>query len=340
MEADSIMPAHSAEALTSALKTEAGRLGFDLVGVAPALSPPSFPRFRQWLADGFAADMRFLSDRADSHEHPDRVLQGVKSILVLGTNYRTSEPVAPAAGEGRVSRYAWGLDYHDLIRARLHELADFHRRLAPDAPVRGIVDTAPLLEREFGRLAGLGWIGKNTMLINDRFGSWFFLAALLSGAELLHDLPDDRSRCGNCRACLDACPTGALVEPFRLDSRKCISYLTIESRGDVPAEYRKALGNRLFGCDACQEACPWNRRTPPTGEPSLQPLPGMNPVNLRELIAMDQQALKTRFRHTALWRAKPQGILRTAAILLASNNSTTPKTIMNGPSPSNQRNGI
>ena len=195
-------------------------------------------------------------------------------------------------------------------------MADFHRRLAPTARVRGVVDTAPLLERHFGQLAGLGWIGKNTMLINERFGSWLFLAALLTHRGIGVRRAGGGDHCGSCRACLDACPTGALMAPHRLDARKCLSYLTIESRGPLPAEFRAACGGRLFGCDACQEACPWNRRTPSTAEPAFQPGPGMNPVDLGELVSMDEAAFRRRFRHTPLWRAKREGILRNAAAVV------------------------
>ena len=201
-----------------------------------------------------------------------------------------------------------------MLRGRLHKLADFHRRLVPGAGVRSVVDTAPLLEREFGRLAGLGWVGKNTLLIHPRLGSWFFLAALLSTEELVYDEPSTVGRCGSCRACLDACPTGALVEPYRLDARKCISYLTIELRGAVPAELQAACLGRLFGCDACQEACPWNRQTPASAEPAFQPGVGMNPVELAELSALDEEAFRRRFRHTPLWRPRRTGILRNAEV--------------------------
>jgi len=230
-------------------------------------------------------------------------------------NYRTVEPAATGPGQARVSRYAWGDDYHDVVRRRLGELAEFLRRLAPAASVRGVVDTAPLLERQFGRLAGLGWIGKNTMLINRRLGSWFFLAALLTTEELDYDRPTQTDHCGSCRACLDACPTGALAGPYHLDARKCISYLTIESRGPVPDELHAAVGDRLFGCDACQEACPWNRRTPATAERAFHPGPGMNPVNLAELCSLDEEGFHRRFRHSPLWRARREGILRNAAVV-------------------------
>jgi epoxyqueuosine reductase len=332
------------DSLTTALKEEARRLGFDLVGVAPAVAPPSFARFEEWLAEGCAAGMHYLAQRAETRSHPRHVLEGVRSILMLGMNYRTVEPAgAPAAslGEPRasarglatsrvdaipgltprarqkhgvVSRYAWGDDYHDVLRGRLHTLADFHRQLAPEAQVRGVVDSAPLMEREFGRLAGLGWIGKNTLLINRQFGSWFFLAALLTTAELACDQPCETDHCGSCRACLDACPTGALAEPYRCDARRCISYLTIEHRGPIPPEFHVAIGNRLFGCDACQEACPWNRATPHTPDPAFHPRPGMNPVDLAELRQLDEAAFRERFAGTPLLRAKREGLLRDAEV--------------------------
>jgi epoxyqueuosine reductase len=197
----------------------------------------------------------------------------------------------------------------------LHKLADFHRQLAPEEQVRGVVDTAPLLEREFGRLAGLGWIGKNTLLINRQFGSWFFLAALLTTAELVCDQPCETDHCGTCRACLDACPTGALAEPYRCDARRCISYLTIEHRGPIPPEFHAAIGNRLFGCDACQSACPWNRATPSTPDPAFHPRPGMNPVDLAELRQLDEAAFRQRFSGTPLLRARREGLLRNAEVV-------------------------
>jgi epoxyqueuosine reductase len=302
----------NAAALTAALKEESFRLGFDLAGATLAVASPEFERFQQWLADGYAGEMHYLADRLDAYRHPDQLLEGAKSVLMLAVNYRTAEPVEPGPGQARVSRYAWGADYHEVIRRRLHKLADFLRQLVPGAGVRGVVDTAPLLERQFGQAAGLGWIGKNTTLINRRLGSWFFLAALLTTEELTCDEPIAGSGCGSCRACLDACPTGALIEPYRLDARKCISYLTIELRGEVPTELRAACGGRLFGCDACQEACPWNRRTPPTAELAFHPGPGMNPVDLAELAALDEDTFHHRFRHTPLWRARREGILRNA----------------------------
>jgi len=298
-------------ALTAALKEESHRLGFDLVGAAPAVDAPGFEHLCRWLADGCAGTMDSIGKRLAAYRNPGQLLDGARSVLMLGMNYRTVEPVAPGPGQASVSRYAWGGDYHALIRRRLHALADFHRRLVPDARTRVVVDTAPLLERQFGQLAGLGWIGKNTLLINETYGSWFFLAALLTTETLEYDEPG-RDRCGSCRACLDVCPGGALVEPHRLDARKCVSYLTIELRGETPEELRGVCGRRLFGCDACQEVCPWNRRTPATAEPVFQPAEGMNPVELADLLALDDEAFRRRFRHAPLWRARREGIHRNA----------------------------
>jgi epoxyqueuosine reductase len=309
------MPAPS---LTAALKTEANRLGFDLAGVCPAVTAIGIERFGEWLSAGYAGEMHYLADRTEAYGHPRNVLDGVRSILMLAMVYRTAEPAAPGAGEGRVSRYAWGHDYHDLIRERLNRLGDFLRREAPGARVRGVVDTAPLLEREFAQLAGLGWIGKNTLLLNKQLGSWFFLAALLTDQELDYDEPHAADHCGTCRACLDACPTGAFVEPYVLDARRCISYLTIELRGPIPDNLRSGVGDWLFGCDICQGVCPWNHRAPLSIEPSFAPGENTNPIELAALFALDDAAFRERFRHTPLWRAKRRGLLRNAAIVLGN----------------------
>jgi epoxyqueuosine reductase len=313
-------PAMTPEILTARLKEEARRLGFDLVGAAAAVEPPGLGRFRQWLADGFAGQMGYLAARAAAYEHPAGVLPGARSLLMLASGYRTVEPMSAGAPQGSVARYAWGQDYHDVVRRRLRTLAEFHRRLVPGAAVRGVVDTAPLLERDFARLAGLGWIGKNTLLIHRQLGSWLTLAALLTSETLVYDEPA-KSHCGTCRRCLDACPTGALVEPYRLDARRCLAYLTIESRESLPEEFRGPLGSRLFGCDACQEVCPWNGRASETREAAFAPREGMNPVDLIELIALDEAAFDRRFRGTALMRAGRRGLLCRAALLLGHSGT-------------------
>jgi epoxyqueuosine reductase len=192
------------------------------------------------------------------------------------------------------------------------------RQSAPAAAVRGVVDSAPLLERELAQLAGLGWIGKNTLLLNKRAGSWFFLSALLTDIELEYDEPHHTDHCGTCRACLDACPTGAFVDAHVLDPRRCISYLTIESRQAFPPELRSQVGDWLFGCDICQEVCPWNREAPVVEEQAFQPKGGQVSLNLAELFYLDDDEFRARFRHTPLWRAKRRGILRNAAIVLGN----------------------
>jgi epoxyqueuosine reductase len=306
----------SSKSLTVAIKTEARRLGFGLSGVCPAVAPSGLSRFHEWLEAGFGGEMRYLAGRAEAYSHPRNVLDGACSIVMLAMVYRTAEPVEPQPGQGRVSRYAWGTDYHDLIRSRLHELADFLVASAPGCKARGVVDTAPLSEREFAQLAGLGWIGKNTLLLNKRLGSWFFLAAVVTDAELEYDEPHEADHCGTCRACLDACPTQAFVAPYVLDARRCISYLTIELRGQIPYELRSEIGDWAFGCDICQDVCPWNNHAPASAEPAFQPSDGMNPIELAALFGLNDAAFRARFRPTPLWRAKRRGILRNAAIVL------------------------
>jgi epoxyqueuosine reductase len=310
-------PLHPAE-LTAALADHARHLGFDQVAACPAVEATGTSRLAQWLEAGYAGEMQWLADRQAAYAHPRHVLDGVRGMLMLATIYRTQEPTPCVAGQGRVSRYAWGSDYHDVLHERLHGLADELRRLAPGARARGVVDTAPLLEREYALLAGLGWIGKHTLLLNREQGSWFFLSALLTDQELAPDRPPEVDHCGACRACLDACPTGAFVQPYVLDARRCISYLTIEHRSAIPVELRPGIGDWLLGCDVCQEVCPWNRRAAATDEPAFQPVANADPVDLIALFELDDEAFRRRFRHTPLWRPKRRGLLRNAAIILGN----------------------
>jgi epoxyqueuosine reductase len=304
--------------LTTELKVAAEKLGFELAGVCPAVEPTGLDRFRQWLSAGYGGDMEYLSSRAEAYTHPRFVLEGVRSIVMLALSYRTVEPGASQAGRGRVSRYAWGADYHDVIRTRLGHLAETLRRLAPEAQVRSVVDTAPLMERDFAQLAALGWIGKNTLLLNKQAGSWFLLAALLTDQELDYDTEQSTDHCGTCRACLDACPTDAFVDAYVLDARACISYLTIESRGPIPRVLRPKLGDWLFGCDVCQEVCPWNHKVAPTDDREFEPRSGHTTLELAELFDLDDAVFRARFRHTPLWRPKRRGLLRNAAIVLGN----------------------
>ena len=305
-------------ALTAALKAEASRLGFELSGATAAITPPRLASFHRWLEDGFQGEMHYMANRVGAYEHPRHVLDGVRSLLMLGMVYRTAEPIPPAAGQGTIARYAWGDDYHNHIRPRLHKIADLHRTLTPDAVVRGVVDTAPLHEREFAERAGLGWIGKNTLLLNRKHGSWFVLAALLTSEALAYDEPTTVGHCGTCTACIDGCPTGAIVEPYRLDARKCIAYQTIELRQPIPEEQRAALGQRVFGCDVCQDVCPWNRRAPVTEEPAFQSRPDTNPVSLADLLAIDEATFRERFAGSPVLRAGRRGMVCQAAYALGN----------------------
>lgn len=306
------------QSLTQSIKAAAEQLGFALLGVCPAVQPRGLARFDEWLTAGYAGEMRYLPERREAYAHPDSILSGVRSIVMLAMDYRTLEPSAPQSGRGRVSRYAWGVDYHALVHDRLESLCGKSRELCPQAAVRGVVDTAPLLEREFAELAGLGWIGKNTLLLNTKRGSWFFLAALLIDQLLGYDTPHEQDHCGTCRACLDACPTQAFAAPGVLDARRCISYLTIELRGPIPRELRAGIGDWLFGCDVCQDVCPWNHRAPESRESAFQPINGETSLSLAGLFEMDQAAFRARFRHTPLWRSKRRGLLRNAAIVLGN----------------------
>jgi epoxyqueuosine reductase len=304
--------------LEERLKQQAHALGFELVGIAPATEADGFDRLRDWLARGFAGTMDYLDRHGEARRHPASILPEVRSIIMVGMNYRPADTEEKRTGQGRISCYARGRDYHEVLRERLRRLLDWLRQERPDCRGRGVVDTAPLLERDFARRAGLGWFGKNTMLINKRLGSYFFLGALLTNLELACDAPHTASHCGSCTACLEACPTQAFVAPGVLDARRCISYLTIEHRGNVPEDLRRNLGDWLFGCDVCQEVCPWNRKAPPGTEPALQGRPELMQLDLIEVLSMSEETFRQRFRGTALLRTKRTGLLRNAALVLGN----------------------
>jgi epoxyqueuosine reductase len=309
--------------LTANLIAEARRLGFTLVGICPAITPTGVSHLGEWLDRGYAGQMDYIAARKEAYEHPRHVLDQARSVVMLGLPYSTADARAPQPGQGRISRYAWGTgDYHDIIHDKLKRLITFLHNLAPNSTARGVVDTAPLLEREFAQLSGLGWIGKHTLLINKPAGSYFFLAALLTDLELTYDEPFTAEHCGTCRACLDACPTNAFPQPYVLDATRCISYLTIELRDHIPRDLRSGIGDWLFGCDICQEVCPWNHRAPQSNEPSLAPAADSNPIELIALFHLDDEAFRRRFRHTPLWRARRRGILRNAAIVLGNQRAT------------------
>ena len=308
--------------LTQRLKEEALRVGFSACGICAAAEAVRYPQLVMWIEAGYAGEMNYIARRLPAYRHPNSLLDGVRSVVMLTHNYRTAEPLPCPPGYGRVSRYAWGrCDYHEVIRDKLHQLGEWFARQRPGTRVRGVVDTAPLLERDFARLAGLGWIGKNTLLLRVAEGSWFFLAALLVDCELEYDQPFTTDHCGTCQACLDACPTDAFVQPYVLDARRCISYLTIELRSMIPETLRPQIGDWLFGCDVCQEVCPWNNRAPRSDEPAYQPQRDLNPVRLAELFDLTEEQFRDKFRHTPLWRPRRAGLLRNAAIVLGNQRA-------------------
>ena len=301
----------------SIVRDLAAKTGFALAGVTPVGAITDFARFRGWADRGLAGDMRYLTDhRAEIRSNPEILLPGAKSIICLGMLYGGPEPYSSDFSElerGWIARYAWGEDYHGILRLRLDELAAKLLQIQ-DFTWRSCVDTAPLLERSIARQAGLGWIGKNTCLINQRLGSWFFLGELLITLELEPDVPAP-DRCGTCSRCIDACPTAAIVPSpdgrFELDARLCISYFTIELRGSIPVEQRAKIGNNIFGCDICQDVCPWNRQ----GEVS-DASPG---VSLERMAALSEVEFRRIFRNTAVSRAKYSGFLRNVAVAMGNS---------------------
>jgi epoxyqueuosine reductase len=306
------------------IKEQARTLGFALVGVAPATEADGFERLTEWLARGYAGEMSYMERYASERRHPAAVLPTVRCVVMVGMEYGAAGSGQRAAGSeekrdsslpaaccplpAKVARYAAGPDYHDVMRGRLNELLAWLQTEFPGVGGRGVVDTAPLMERDFARRAGLGWIGKNTMLINKHRGSYFFLGALLLDVEVAPDAPHEATHCGTCTACLDACPTGAFTGPGWLDARKCISYLTIELRSPVPEELRPGVGDWLFGCDVCQEVCPWNRKD--ETEPEV-----VDPV---EVLSLTEEEFRSRYRGTAMLRTKRRGLLRNAALVLGN----------------------
>jgi epoxyqueuosine reductase len=303
--------------LTNRLKEESLRLGFDAVGIAPAVVPPGYPHYVDWLRQGFAAGMSYLDRQAAPRADPNHVFDGVRSIIVGAFVYGSaSEPDNDDTRRGKVARYARGGDYHRLLWTRLEALLGWLRAECPEIRGRAVADTAPILERDFARLAGLGWIAKNTMLINRRLGSYTLFGALLVDAELAYDRPHTANHCGTCTRCLDACPTDAFVGPYQLDSRRCISYWTIEHRGPIPDEAARRLEGWAFGCDVCQEVCPWNRKAPAVREPELMAREEWLQPDLIEWLNADPAVFQQRLRGTALARAKRTGLLRNAALIL------------------------
>ena len=326
--------------LTEEIKAHAGYLGFDLSGVTSAEPPRHGEYYAEWIGQGMAGEMAYLSRGIEKRQDPEQVLPDARSLIVVAMNYRCPDPDTVPGGtpgsthlgtpgdipggtpgdthRGKIAQYARGDDYHDVMKERLQALLRFIRDRA-GRPVEGrvYVDTGPVLEREFAVRAGLGWFGKHTNLIHKRTGSWLLIGEILLDIELDQDRPAS-DHCGTCTRCIEACPTNAIVEPYVVDSRRCISYHTIELKGAIPTEYRSAMGDRVFGCDDCQDVCPWNRRAPVTGHSAFMPRPWNEMPGLIELLGLTTEEFRTRFRGSPIKRTKRRGLLRNAAVALGN----------------------
>jgi epoxyqueuosine reductase len=309
--------------------------GFDLCGIAPAAEFPELAHLEDWLDRGHAGEMRYLQD--ERRRSPAQAMQGARSVIVCALNYNTAMPAsteapAPASKQagprGWISRYAWGEDYHYVLGEKLEALLEQLRAEFPEPlEARAYVDTGPIVERVAAKYAGLGWLAKNTCLINEGLGSWLFLGVIVTTLDLAAPLaaadgpaPD---LCGNCSLCIDACPTGAIVEPYLLDARRCISYLMIELRGAIPPEFRAPIGRHILGCDICQDVCPWNRRAPVTGLASFHPRQleerTLFSPDLEWLVNLSEEEFRKVFRRSPVKRAKWRGLVRNACVAIGNS---------------------
>lgn len=300
--------------LTRRIKEEARSLGFDLVGVARVELVAEGSRLREWLHRGFQGSMTWMDGHLDKRIDPRELVPGCRSIVSVGIVYRHPPAEAPQPKGTELAVYAWGEDYHRVIKDKLRQLLDRGGLLDPTFRGRCFVDSAPLMEKYWAERAGVGWRGKNTNLINKRKGSFLFLGEVVVEADLVPDDPGT-DHCGTCTACLEACPTGALVEPYLLDSRRCISYWTIEHRGDLEPEEEEGIGEWLFGCDICQDVCPWNEGGPVATEARFETRSESWPGTLDDLLALDAEAFRRRFGDTAVERTRRKGLVRNAAIV-------------------------
>jgi epoxyqueuosine reductase len=312
--------------ITQWVKQEARTAGFDLAGVAPVGDFAELEYFPEWLSAGHAGEMHYMEARNEEGDLKRASLRNsapwARSVLVCAINYNTAQPYSTHledGGRGWISRYAWGMqDYHDALMKRLRQIEIRLRHTRSDLITRCYVDTGPLVERVYAKYAGVGWIGKNTCILNQQFGSWLFLGVILTSLELVPDFPAP-DRCGTCTRCLDACPTNAFVAPYQLDANKCISYLTIEKRGAIPEDLREGMGRHVFGCDICQDVCPWNRKAPATETPEFVPRPELVNPALDWLAEMDAEQFRENFRRSPIRRAKLSGLKRNAAIAMANS---------------------
>ena len=315
--------------MAAILKQAANQAGFELAGIAPVAQFPELNRFPEWIAAGHAGEMQYLKQQDEKGNLRRASLRTAvpwaRSVIVCAINYNTENPYSTDVEDrdrGWISRYAWSHeDYHDSVLRRLRQVENTLRELGGETlKTSSYVDTGPLVERVYAKYAGVGWIGKNTCILNQQLGSWLFLGVILTSLELTPDLaaPD---RCGTCTRCIDACPTDALIAPYQLDSNRCISYLTIEKRGQIPPEMREGMGHHVFGCDICQDVCPWNRRAPSTRAKEFQPRDGMVSPALEWLAGMTAEEFRERFRGSPIRRVKHSGLRRNAVVAMGNSGN-------------------
>ena len=303
--------------LKAQLVTFAGDLGFDSCRVTVCAPPNHAKEFGEWLDDGAAGEMNYIARGAEKRRDPQKILPGARSIIVLALNYfqgRTAHKTG-AAEAGRIARYAWGDDYHQVVAAKLDKIDNLLRKFG--AKQKCYVDTGPILERDHAAQAGIGWHGKSTMLVDPKLGTWFFLAEILTTLELPPDEPA-KDRCGKCTRCIDACPTGAITAPHRLDARRCISYLTIELKGPIPLAFRPLIGDRIFGCDDCLEACPWNRFAQASHESAFAARRSTIGFALRDYLKLNDAEFRNLFCNSPIKRIKQRGFLRNVCVALGN----------------------
>ncbi len=303
--------------LKTQLVSFARQIGFDSCRIAACTAPTYATEFREWLRDGAHGEMHYMQRGEEKRCDPDRVLPGARSIIVLAMNYFQGEQAqeSKAGATGKIARYAWGDDYHQVVESKLDKIDQFLRGFGGQQ--KCYVDTGPILERDHAAQAGIGWHGKNTMLIDERLGTWFFLAEILTTLELLPDQPV-ADRCGTCERCVKACPTGAITAPHRLDARRCISYLTIELKGSIPLELRPFIGDRIFGCDDCLDACPWNRFAQISHETAFAARHSTMGMSLREYLELNDAEFRGLFKNSPIKRIKRRGFLRNVCVALGN----------------------
>lgn len=315
------MESTAATAISSEqVKAHAAAVGFDLCGIAPAAGFPELRYLREWLDRGYHGEMHYLARNADRRADVRAVLPGARAVIMLGTLYNADRPYSTeveAPETAAIARYAWGDDYHEVIGRRMTELIAALGRVAGPFESRPYVDTGPVQERVYAKYAGLGWIGKNTCLINQDLGSWLFLSVIITDLPLVADAPAT-DHCGRCTLCIDACPTGALVAPYQLDSRRCISYLTIENKGAVPEEQRDAIGRHAYGCDICQDVCPWNGKAAISLAEPWQPRAQLDGAGLLDLWRMRDDELRSALKGSPMKRAGVRRLRRNLAVAIGN----------------------